>query len=372
MKKPMSYNIIGGFWKTERWSIIMKKVTQRFIRVLLIVTFIVSAMMYTPTVKASTYDIHYTFESGIPDRIVICTGHTSEFTVYVDGFYYNLKIGSEKIISAYCDEFGTFWFQSSEYGEGGFEFYWANYELEGFNMTPHYFNNGAFHIGIGSWVDGYSHSETGEVFQLPTFDDLKNFLENDTPVPGSKPKPITEPDATIKPKPTDKPTTGITLEDSVNNVSYKVLAQGKTVAFYKVNNKKATKVVIPDTVTIGGITYKVTAISDNACSGCKKIKSVTIGKHVTTIGNKAFFKCTSLKNISIPTSMKKIGKKAFYGCKKLKSITINPKKLKSKSVGTQAFKGIYKKAVIKVPKKQKKAYTKWLRKKGITKKMKIK
>ncbi len=95
---------------------------------------------------------------------IICTGHTSEFTVYVDGFYYNLKIHSERIISAYCDEFGTFWFQSSEYGEDGFEIYWANYELEGFNMIPHYFNNGSFHIAVGSWIDGYSSNITGELF----------------------------------------------------------------------------------------------------------------------------------------------------------------------------------------------------------------
>ncbi len=36
------------------------------------------------------------------------------------------------------------------------------------------------------------------------------------------------------------------------------------------------------------------------------------------------------------------------------------------------IKRIYKKAVIKVPKKQKKVYTKWLGKKGITKRIKIK
>ena len=205
-----------------------------------------------------------------------------------------------------------------------------------------------------------------------------------TPKPTNKPdttitpKPTTQPNATENPKPTDgtnatsSPLKGTVLQDSKNKVAYKVTAQGKTLAFYKVNNKKTTKVVIPATVTISGIKYKVTAISDNACSGCKKIKSVTIGKYVTTIENKAFFKCTWLKKITIPASVKKIGKKAFYGCKKLKTITIKTKKLKSKSVGTQAFKGIYKKAVVKVPKKQKKAYQKWLRKKGITKKMKIK
>lgn len=91
--------------------------------------------------------------------------------------------------------------------------------------------------------------------------------------------------------------------------------QGKAVALYKVNNKKSTKVTVPATVTISGIKYKVTAISDNAFSECKKLKSVTIEKYVTSIGNKAFFKCTSLKKIIIPASVTKIGKRAFYGCK---------------------------------------------------------
>lgn len=194
----------------------------------------------------------------------------------------------------------------------------------------------------------------------------------------SSPKPTNKPDVVSSPKPTDGtnatniPLKGTILTDSKKAVSYKVTAQGKSVAFYKANNRQTAKIVIPATVTINDIEYKVTAISDSAFSGCKKLKSISIGKYVTSIGDKAFFKCTSLKKIIIPASVKKIGKKAFYGCKKLKSITIKTKKLKIKSVGAQAFKGIYKKAVIKVPKKQKKAYTKWLRKKGITKKMKIK
>ena len=226
---------------------------------------------------------------------------------------------------------------------------------------------------------------------------LKGNLPSESPKPTDKPdiiqtpKPTDNPNTTLEPSQTTKPdvtenltpTTDVSnatnsplkgelLKDNKSKMSYKVITQGKTVAFYKPNNKRVMKIVIPATVTISGIKYKVTAISDNAFSGCKKLKSVTIGKYVTSIGNKAFSKCTSLKKIIIPASVKKIGKKAFYGCKKLKSITIKTKKLKSKSVGTQAFKGIYKKAVIKVPKKQKKAYTKWLKKKGITKKMKIK
>ena len=43
-----------------------------------------------------------------------------------------------------------------------------------------------------------------------------------------------------------------------------------------------------------------------------------------------------------------------------------------KKVGAKAFKGIYKKAVIKVPKAQKKKYKKLLAKKGQAKTVKIK
>ena len=109
------------------------------------------------------------------------------------------------------------------------------------------------------------------------------------------------------------------------------------------------QITIPSTVKIDGITYKVTSIGKNAFKGCTKLTTVTIGKNVT-----------------------KIGSKAFYGCKKLKNITIKTTKLKSKSVGSKAFKGTSTKAKVKVPKKSLKAYKKFLVKKGISKKAKIK
>lgn len=171
---------------------------------------------------------------------------------------------------------------------------------------------------------------------------------------------------------TNSPLKGTILKDSRNIISYKVLIPGKAVEFCRVNNKKATKIIVPATVTINGITYKVTAISVSAFSGCKKLKFVTIGQYVTSIGDKAFFRCLSLEKIIIPAGVTMIGQKAFCGCKKIKSITIKAQKLKSKSVGSKAFKGIYKKAEIKVPKKQKKSYNKWLKKKGIAKTVKIK
>ena len=99
---------------------------------------------------------------------------------------------------------------------------------------------------------------------------------------------------------------------------------------------------------IGGKTYKVTSIAAEAFKGNKKLKKVTIGKNIQSIG-----------------------KEAFYGCRKLSSIMIKTTKLKSKTVGVRAFKGIAAKAKIKVPKSKKAAYKKLLNAKGVGKKVKI-
>lgn len=142
---------------------------------------------------------------------------------------------------------------------------------------------------------------------------------------------------------------------TVGNYQYKVTnanTKGKgTVTLVGVKSKsvknKLKKINITDTVRILGIKFNVTAIGNNAFSGCKKVTSVTIGKKVT-----------------------KIGTKAFYNCKKLKKISIKGSGLKS--VGKNAFKGIYKKAVITVPKKKVKAYKKILKSKGQARTVKIK
>ena len=125
-------------------------------------------------------------------------------------------------------------------------------------------------------------------------------------------------------------------------------AANPTVAFSGITDKKAKSVTIPEKITVDNVTYKVTSVADKALSGNKKIKKVTIPKGVTSIGKNAFNNCKNLKNIVI------------------KSTTL-------KSVGKNAIKGINKKAVIKAPKKQLKAYKKLFAKKtGYKKTMKIK
>ncbi len=191
---------------------------------------------------------------------------------------------------------------------------------------------------------------------------------------------------------------GTTVTDDASNCKVKVLSNNTktpTVEYVAATNKNATSIIIPSTVTIDNITYKVvriaadafknnkkitkvtigrnvTTIETNVFYGCTKLKTISVGSNVTTIGAKAFYKCTALTKITIPAKVKKIGKQAFYGCKKLKTITIKTTKLTSKTVGSKAFKGIHSKATIKVPKKKLADYKKVLKAKGVGSKVKIK
>ena len=165
------------------------------------------------------------------------------------------------------------------------------------------------------------------------------------------------------------PPAGTILTDSRTNAVYKVTKQGTAVAYVKCLNKKASSVIVPSNITFGNITYNVTSIGANAFSGCKKLKTVTLGKNVTVIGNNAFKKCTALKKVIIPARVTSIGKNAFAGCKKLKNIIVKTKVLKK--IGKNAFKGINKAAKIKVPKKQLKKYQKLFKKAKLSRTIKI-
>ena len=168
-----------------------------------------------------------------------------------------------------------------------------------------------------------------------------------------------------------------------------------TVSYIKNEDSKASTVVIPDTLVINGLSYKVTCIGkdafknnkklkkvkigknvkiieNNAFYGCKNLNSISLDNQICKIGSKAFYKCTALKKVIIPSKVEKIGKQAFYGCKNLKNITIKTKKLTKKNIGSKAFKGINTKAKIKVPKGKSKTYKMVLRSKGIGLKVSVK
>ncbi len=63
---------------------------------------------------------------------------------------------------------------------------------------------------------------------------------------------------------------------------------------YAGNSRPTGNLVIPDSVTYGGITYAVTSIGDYAFDGCSGLTTVLIPNTVTSIDNYAFAGCSGL------------------------------------------------------------------------------
>lgn len=185
-----------------------------------------------------------------------------------------------------------------------------------------------------------------------------NVIPTATPAPANTPSasPSQTPSSTVAPTATPVPSPSIDITKgktyTVGSFVYKITnadTSGKgTVTVTGVKKKSLTSISVPDTVTIEGVKFRVTAVGNSAFKGCSKAKKATIGKYVEEIGSQA-----------------------FASCKKLKTITIKSAVLKK--VGKNAYKGIDAKAKIKVPKKQLAAYKKLLKAaQGIKKSMKIK
>lgn len=176
---------------------------------------------------------------------------------------------------------------------------------------------------------------------------------SEVPAPSTLPSAIPAPAA----KPSDKPEApgskpaqkGEKLRDENGAVYVVTKADSKNpeVAYQKAASTKGT-VVVPDTVVVNGMTYKVTSIEKKAFGTAKKIKTIVLGKNV-----------------------KSIKKDAFAGCKTLRKIIVKTKKLTKKTVAKKAFRGVRKNVRIVVPKKKKQAYRKLFYQRGLNKKVKI-
>ena len=66
---------------------------------------------------------------------------------------------------------------------------------------------------------------------------------------------------------------------------------------------------IPESVTYGNQTYRVTSIGFYAFRECSNLTSITIPNSVTSIGERAFYGCTGLTSVTIPNSVTSIGKR---------------------------------------------------------------
>ena len=132
---------------------------------------------------------------------------------------------------------------------------------------------------------------------------------------------------------------------------YQVIdAKKKTAALVGVKNKKITKLKIPATVKICGVSCKVTEIGNRAAANAGKLKTVILGRHVAMIGTRAFFNCRNLKTLQCKgTALKKIKTGAFRKTGNTLTVTVKKRNRKQKAALWKKLKkaGISKKAKLK-------------------------
>ncbi len=122
----------------------------------------------------------------------------------------------------------------------------------------------------------------------------------------------------------------------------------KTASAIRLTNPKAAKITIADTVKIQNVSYRVTAVNAKAFQGAKKLKNLTVGKHVAVIGKYAFKNCKVLKKVTFKgTSVNSFGKGAFQKIKSKPMVKV-PKQLKKGKKRTNFLKKL-KKAGMKHP-----------------------
>lgn len=76
-------------------------------------------------------------------------------------------------------------------------------------------------------------------------------------------------------------------------------------------------------INIGGITYDVTKIGNEAFYQCYNLTSIVIPDGIKTIGNNAFSFCNQLTTVDIPDSVTSIGRYAFARCTALTTVHLS-------------------------------------------------
>ena len=105
-------------------------------------------------------------------------------------------------------------------------------------------------------------------------------------------------------------------------------------------------VVIPESVTYNGITYRVTSIGSSAFIHCSYTTSVTIPNSVTSIGDSAFSRCDNLTSVVIPNSVTSIGDSAFSWCYNLKDVYYTGSEEEWNAISIASGNGYLKNAII--------------------------
>ena len=157
----------------------------------------------------------------------------------------------------------------------------------------------------------------------------------------------------------------------IDGINYQLISEAKGAEVISSSAAYSGDVVIPSSVTYGGVEYRVTSIGERAFYKCYNITSITIPSTMISMGEKAFYDCVSLtavkisdlaawcaigftgfysnplfyarrlylndeeiKELAIPDGVASIGSFAFFCCTGFTSVTI-PSSVTS--IGESAF-----------------------------------
>lgn len=81
---------------------------------------------------------------------------------------------------------------------------------------------------------------------------------------------------------------------------------------------------IPEGISDGSITFKVTGVGAYTFSDLTNLNTVNLPSSCQEIFDNAFYNCTSLARISLPASIASIGAYSFYNCSSLREIVLPP------------------------------------------------
>lgn len=83
-----------------------------------------------------------------------------------------------------------------------------------------------------------------------------------------------------------------------------------------------SELIIPDTLTYGKNTYKVTRVGEDAFSYCYDLTKIVLGDNLEIIEENAFSGCSALVQVVFGSTLKEIRGHAFEGCESLEEISI--------------------------------------------------
>lgn len=107
---------------------------------------------------------------------------------------------------------------------------------------------------------------------------------------------------------------------TIDGYRYNLFPNSHSASIVGHNNSISGDIIIPTTVTVYGVEYTVTTISEYAFQNCTSITSVTIQGSITAIHRYAFSGCTSLSSVSLANSVTYIDSYVFLECTSLTSV----------------------------------------------------